>query len=229
SKSTRRLHGNWLTANSDPAVDYTDPSLYHIRFNSNDRLSGGIVRNLTKITVFPGWAWGTPDAAGEIGDIAILQLDQLVTSVDPAVIFPVDSSLTAREVGWGYTDEAGEPTIPTPTPKDLSQIDVPVVANSACSGVLPHIGVGEMCLGGQGGGTCNGDSGSPALQIQGEGPAWTAAIGSVSRTQGTTCGDVGEPTVFTDMWHYVPWMTSVIDSFIGRGTTPALRLGSAAQ
>jgi hypothetical protein len=37
-------------------------------------------------------------------------------------------------------------------------------------------------------------------------------IGSNSRAEFDTCGDVGEPDVYTDVSYYVPWILSVIDS-----------------
>lgn len=201
--------GNWLSDNATPAVDRSDPSIYHIRFGSNDRLNGGVVRHVKKITVNPAWNWMTsPNPNGEVGDIAILQLDSPVTTIQPALPSPADTSLVAREIGWGITDEAGEAGWTGPLPQNLSQIDVPVVDKSACADA--GIGTGELCLGGQGGGTCNGDSGSPVLQTQGTHPAWGIYIGSDSRTLFDTCGDVGETDVYTDVWYYTPWIIQVI-------------------
>lgn len=206
--TAKRVFGNWAATHADPAIDYTDPSAYHIRFDSNDRLNGGIVRHVSKITVYPYWNWGTPGPSGEIGDIALLTLDTPVTTLDPAVIHQANPSQTVREVGWGYTDEAGEPTNPTPTPEYLSQLDVPEVDNSACDGNF--IGTGELCLGGQGGGICNGDSGSPALQVPSDDPDWRSVVGSASRIEFDTCGDVGEPAVYTDVSYFQPWILHVL-------------------
>lgn len=205
--SAHRHFADWTANEASPAIDRTDPGIYHIRFGSNDRLSGGVVSRVRKITVHPGWNWGEPDAAGEVADIALLQLVKPVTTIKPAVIFPADRSLIAREIGWGLVDEAPPPP-PNPSQRYLRQIDVPVVADAACDPA--GIGVGELCLSGQGGGTCNGDSGSPALQEQGVGPDWSAAIGSTSRAALDTCGSVGEPDVYTDLWYFTPWMIRVI-------------------
>lgn len=216
--AAERHFGNWLSTSADPAVDYSDPSAYHIRFDSNDRLHGGIVRHVSKIILNPYWNWAvTLGPAGEVGDIALLQLDSPVTTLAPAVVQEADASKVAREVGWGYTDEAGEPADPTPTPEFLNQLDVPVSDSSACDG--NGIGTGEICLGGQGGGICNGDSGSPALQTLSDAPEWRLIVGSVSRIAHDTCGDVGEGAVYTDVQYYVPWILSVLYPPAPQGTT----------
>ncbi|WP_327287403.1 S1 family peptidase [Streptomyces sp. NBC_01198] len=227
ARTAQRLYGNWLSANADPAIDRTDPGIYHIRLGSNDRLNGGIVRHVKAITVHPGWDWGTPDAAGEVADIALLELDKPVTSVKPAVIHPVNSTLIAREIGWGLTTEV-PPSSPTNSEQFLRQIDVPVVDSSACADA--GISAGELCLGGQGGGTCNGDSGSPALQLQGTGPAWSVIVGSTSRAALDTCGSVGEPDVYTDLSYFQTWLIGVIyGEYTGAGShvAPGKALASA--
>jgi len=144
--TAQNLFGGWLANNATPAVDRTDPSIYHIRFGSNDRLSGGVLRNVKAITVHPGWNWGETDAAGEVADIAILELDKPVTTINPAILYPVNTTLPAREIGWGLVDEVPPPP-PVPSQQFLRQIDVPVVDSSACDDA--GISVGELCLGGK--------------------------------------------------------------------------------
>lgn len=203
----QHFFSNWVPNNTvTPAIDRTDPSIYHIRFGSNDRLNGGVVRHVKKITVHPGWNWGVLDAKGEFADIAILELDKPVTTIKPAVIAPVDRSQTVREIGWGLVDE-NPPPPPVPSQQFQRQIDVGVADDAACADA--GIAKGELCLGGTGGGTCNGDSGSPALQNTGVGPEWSHVIGSNSRAAYDTCGDVGEPDVDTDLYYYIDWIISV--------------------
>jgi hypothetical protein len=204
SIKTDKFFDTWRAQNVNPMVDRSDPSIYHIRFGSNDRLNGGVVRHVKKIVAYSGWDWGNTNAAGEMGDIALLQLDAPVTTIKPAVIRAADRSKVGREIGWGYTsDPAGWTGAP---PQNLSQVDEPVVDNANCSD--EGIAVGELCVGGAGGGTCNGDSGSPVLQLQGT--TWSVAIGSTSRTASDDCGDVGEHDIYTDLSHFAGWMTGVM-------------------
>ncbi|GAA4215370.1 trypsin-like serine protease [Actinocatenispora rupis] len=194
-------------ANAAPhAIDLSDPSIYHLRLGSTDRLHGGVVRHVTRIVTYPSWAWGQPGPWGEIGDLALLQLDRPVTTVRPAPILPARTTMPAREIGWGITTQPDQWDENTPSPATLSQIDAPLAPASACAEA--GIGAGELCLGvpASDGGVCLGDSGSPALQRIGR--SW-GVIGSTSRLGGERCG---VPNVYTDLSNprYLAWMIRTI-------------------
>lgn len=221
--TAQHFYSNWAENNATPAIDRTDPGIYHIRFGSNDRLNGGVVRNVKKITVHPGWNWGELDANGEFADIAILELDKPVTTIKPAVIAPVDRTQTVREIGWGLVLE-NPPADPIGSQQFQRQIDVSVADDAACADA--GISNGELCLGGTGGGSCNGDSGSPALQNTGVGPAWSHIVGSNSRAAYDTCGSVGEPDVDTDLNYFMPWIIGVEYGYDTGASSPTAQRAS---
>lgn len=221
ARTAAERYAAWLSA--APDVDLSNPRIFHIRFGSNDRLHGGVVRHVTAITTYPTWAWGQPDAQGRIGDIALLHLDTPVTGLEPARILPVQANHPAREIGWGITTQQrawGD----APAPQYLSQIDVPVAADARCRPA--GIGTGEICLGvpAGGGGACFGDSGTAALQhVDGD---WTTAVGSASRAFGLgMCGI--HAMVYTDLDYYRPWMVRVAYRLSPGANTSGLNLAVA--
>jgi hypothetical protein len=193
------VFASWLAANgSVPAVDRTDPSIYHIRLGSVDRLHGGVLRHVTHISVYPSWAWGVLNAKNEVGDVAKLTLDRPVWWPIPAWISTVQPDATARAIGWGMDAPPG--TWTGPAPEFLNQVDLPVVDAHQCDGL--GIGAGELCLG-QGKGTqCYGDSGSAVTQLR---YGRVVVIGSASRISSQNC-DVGT-AVETSIAYYLPWLS----------------------
>jgi hypothetical protein len=53
---------SWLATHPAPnganSINFGDPSIWHLRIGSNDRLHGGVVRGVSTITVFRTWGWG---------------------------------------------------------------------------------------------------------------------------------------------------------------------------
>jgi secreted trypsin-like serine protease len=176
------------------------PSLYHVRVGSNDRTTGGTVANITRIEVFPTWDWLADDGVDNyVGDIALLRLDRSISS---GVITIADQTpppgTPIRALGWGRMNADGSGNLPT----QLQQLDTSVLDTATCG---EGTGAGELCVDTPGStGTCNGDSGSSAIEkVQNR---WVL-VGSNSR--GTdVCGD--GPDVFTDVTRYRSWIRGVI-------------------
>ncbi|MCR6488331.1 trypsin-like serine protease [Amycolatopsis sp. OK19-0408] len=189
------------SAAGDPDIDRSDPTIYHARFGSTNRLHGGLVRNGTEIDVPPGWRWGYPDADGWIWDIALIRLDGHLDGIRAARIAPAQPRLPARSIGWG-TRNVDPTTWTGPAPTDLAQLDIPLLPSTKCAD--GGIGTGELCGGvpPTGGGACTGDSGSGLLQKHGT--TWYL-IGTASRGASPYCGVA--PTIFNNVSAYEPWIT----------------------
>lgn len=224
AEAAQARYGAWLASNTTTGIDRGDPHTFHVRLGSADRLSGGVVRRFTRIVPYPGWAWGVPDSKGRIGDIALMRLDQPVWNLPPAIVLPARTQQPARAIGWGMTSDPT--TWEGPAPRDLSQIDEPLRPAAECA--ASGISVGELCLGGvRVGGDCFGDSGSPALQPIGR--YWGIAIGSASRGEDDTCGQVGKPDVYTDLSTYRDWMVRVVFALPDGASTAGRDLHAAAR
>ncbi|MEV6639712.1 trypsin-like serine protease [Amycolatopsis sp. NPDC051371] len=187
-------------AAGDPNIDRTDPSIYHARFGSTNRLQGGLVRHGTKIDVPPDWKWGYPDAEGRVWDIALIRLDGHLDGIRPARIAAAQPWLPALSIGWG-TRNVDPTTWTSPAPADLSQINIPLLAAKNCA--PGGIGTGELCGGvpPTGGGACTGDSGSGLLQHQGT--TWSL-MGTVSRGATPYCG--ASPTIYNNISAFTAWI-----------------------
>lgn len=187
-----------------------DPSLFHVRVGSLDRTSGGTVANVKRIEVNPKWVYLDDRELGN--DIALMQLDRKVSAkpVDLAAE-PTAPDTDARLLGWGYT--SSEANDPSQLPKKLQELDTTVLDPSTpkCvsdgdEGDAWGIRDGDICTDNVGGdsGTCNGDSGGPAVsQLNGR---WQI-IGVNSRSLGD-CAVTAD--IFTDVGYQHDWVTSVI-------------------
>lgn len=189
----------WLVATQAHCVSRPDgtvlaPDLLHIRVGSNDRTLGGFVRQVSEVTVHPGWNWGR-DPGRPVSDIARLRLLHPVIAW-PMQIAPKVDDGTTRLIGWGLTENGA-----TAAPHDLRQLDTRVVPAERCAAA--GISAGELCVGNVGtAGACYGDSGGPALQ-RGRSGQWKA-IGGASRETNPVCGQ--GPAVYTDLTAYAPWL-----------------------
>ncbi len=185
----------------DPDIDRSDPTIYHARFGSTNRLHGGLIRHADKIDVPEDWRWGYPDPDGWIWDVGLLRFSGHLDGIRPARIAPVQLRQSARSIGWG-TRNQDPATWTGPAPTDLSQLDIPLLPATKCA--AGGIGAGELCGGvpPTGGGACSGDSGSGLLQKHGT--TWYL-VGTVSRGTTPYCG--GSATIYDDVSAFGPWIT----------------------
>lgn len=197
---------NWVETNAHCVTNSDgsakDPAIYHVRVGSNDRTTGGTVANVTRIEVYPTWDWLADDGVDNaVGDIALLRLDRKMTGGVITIAGqspPVGTAV--RDLGWGRPNPDGTGDSPT----QLQQLDTSVIPSTECA--EGGIGGGEICVDTPGtSGTCNGDSGGPAIEkVDGR---WVLA-GSNSRGVSDLCGDGAD--VFTDVMPYRAWIGAVL-------------------
>ncbi|GAA4462621.1 S1 family peptidase [Phytohabitans houttuyneae] len=196
-----------------PDASTKDPSIYTIRFNSSDRLAGGVLTGVKKIAAYPTWAWGADPTVVQ-GDIAVLWLTKPVWTV-PAALPPVLApwpvrQWAARIVGWGFTAQpfAGA------TPQHLAEADTQIVDPTHCAAAA--IDANEVCVLNVANPTisaCYGDSGGPVMTPTRLRHTWLL-IGTASRATSSDCTGAA---VYTSVNAYRDWINQTI---AGTYTTP---------
>ncbi|WP_326808232.1 serine protease [Streptomyces sp. NBC_01775] len=182
-----------------------DPSKFHMRIGSNDRTTGGSAVKVKQFQVHPDFIYFTSEK--DYGkDIALIQLAEKVPQKPApfATELPAEGD-TVKTMGWGYTKASDAD--PALLPKKLREIDLKVLkptaelCNKGESGTLE----GDFCADeGGSGGTCGGDSGTPAVQkVKGR---WQVT-GLNSRAVGE-CGTYSD--IFTSTGGFDDWIKSVI-------------------
>ncbi len=177
------------------------PDNVQVRLGSLKPYEGGTVVRIRRQVVYPA----TPGGVG--GDIALIRLASR-TSVTPARLGAVPRDLPApvRLVGWGALG------LDRPAPRTLMELDTKLQPRDTCDGVGP----GDLCVDDPvdrpGSSACFGDSGGPALVLQGGG--WRL-IGATSRdgmTNGPTCSG---STVYTSVPNFRRWIETTIGHPLG--------------
>lgn len=192
---------------------YDDPSAYLVRFGASS-VSGGATRYVTKFVTHPGWK----DYVSGQDDIALVKLDRPTSLRDDqmAKIAEPDPTRGAVQVGWGRTsiDEKESPNI-------LQQADVHLLPDTDARCVVRNFQGDQVSMpenhaytcqvadpATDGGVTCYGDSGSPAIQFD---AARKPVLISVN-SQGGCKRDSAIPDIGTNLSHYQDWITSVISA-----------------
>lgn len=163
---------------------------------------------VTKVVSHPRYRWADAWAAGRF-DVALLRLDTALPGPYADLAGPAQDGrwgpgTLATVVGWGTTEFA------TPSyAYVLRQVQVPIVADDACTKIYPELnGPSTLCAGWIGTGgrdACQGDSGGPLwVSIKGR---WRQ-VGIVSG--GTGCAEADHPGTYGDVRGLHGWIVGVI-------------------
>ena len=197
----------WLVTNAHcvtaPGNPTAEPAgMFHLRLGSPDRTAGGVLATVDKVVVHANWNWA--NSPGPVADIAMLELSSFVQLQPFEVAAVLHHTATMRVLGWGMTEPAPQPPLPT----DLQELDTRLLPPDRC--LDGGITAGEICLANPHGtdGPCFGDSGGPALQRIAGTSRWADAGGASRETSEVGCGIA--PTIYTDLTFYRPWMYQVM-------------------
>jgi len=158
-----------------------------------------------KIIIHPSYNNITLD-----NDIALLKL-QRPSKSEPIDIIGSDSGLDqagvdALTLGWGKIS-----TVNKIYPKDLYQVNLPIVSESICNSVLPGFTDNMLCAGAGLGekDTCQGDSGGPLIVFNKETNSWLQ-VGITS--WGNGCAKRDFPGAYTRLKNYKAFISDTICS-----------------
>jgi secreted trypsin-like serine protease len=192
-----------------PTATLEDPRSFHMRFNSNDRLAGGIETGAWKSAVYDTWSWGANPKGTVQGDIAVLWLTKpvyTILSILPPYALKRVPMGPARILGWGYT---AYPWDQPDSPRKLSELDTAIVDPSHCAAAA--IDAGEVCvadLNHPDRAACFGDSGGPVMvKVPHTRSSWYL-IGTASRETAVACAG---PVVYTSILYYRDWINQTIN------------------
>jgi hypothetical protein len=218
----------WATTSAHcvTAVGSSDPlpaNLFHVRFGSTSRTTGGVAVDVAQILINAAWAW--QDGPGIVGDLAVLKLSSTVPVQQLQIPTRVQVNAKTWLLGWGGTEPDGGGD----RPDDLQQIESTVVRHDLPGCTELPIGADQICVNNPNGtdGPCRGDSGGPALQrVPGTGtrtePAryWVVGglVGSIS-----PCGS--HPYAYTDWTYWRSWIYQAITT----GQVPPRTDGGSAR
>ncbi|MEC3980960.1 trypsin-like serine protease [Amycolatopsis sp. H20-H5] len=161
------------------------------RIGSTDNGSGGEVGQIDNVITDPGT------------DLTMMHLTQpsQQAPVRMAQSNPAEGT-TARLLGWGRTSWPS-----CQTPSTLQEIDLTVLASSACAD--GGGGAGDVCISGhQAHSACHGDSGGPA--IVGSSGSWTL-VGE-THGPGDNGGECATSTLYTGIAQHLDWINQQIGS-----------------
>ncbi|XP_058056100.1 uncharacterized protein LOC131207501 [Anopheles bellator] len=159
-----------------------------------------------------------PESSHQRNDIALIRIDQTPPFTDflRSICLPewdFENSGTAGKKlsvsGWGRTDIFAEKLGPDTLSPIKLKLSLPYVEREKCSKTFrPWNFVpseGQICAGGERAkDTCAGDSGSPLMSFDMKQGRWfITGIVSLGVRQ---CGVEGLPGVYTNVFHYLPWI-----------------------
>lgn len=167
-------------------------------------------------------------------DIALLKLTRPLVldgvTVAPICLPPYLNSFTRNGVvtGWGNTKEDGESS------DVLMKVVVPIISDNQCQQSYRAIGYtgpitnNMICAGYSSGGkdACQGDSGGPFVCLGPDNRYYLAGVVS----WGIGCAKPNVPGVYTEVSHFVPWISDVISNRISFRPRPiSMRFASFGE
>lgn len=157
-------------------------------------------------------------------DIAMIKLAQPLVldgvTVSPICLPPYLNKFTGNGVvtGWGNIREDGESS------DVLLKVVVPIISDQECRNNYRAIGYtgpivdNMLCAGYSAGGkdACQGDSGGPFISLGRDNRYYLAGVVS----WGIGCAKPNVPGVYTEVSHFVPWVSDVISNRIAQPPRP---------
>jgi secreted trypsin-like serine protease len=201
------IHKRFVLTAAHCSDFFVSPTQVQVVTGTQNLNSGGVKRNVAKITIHRLW-----DPSTFAFDVAIWKLAEDVQDIIPAVMIKRDEELAlaatndpATMTGWGTTSEGGSLSA------RLRQVTVPIVSRAICNRPSSYGGevtVQMICAGLLAGGkdTCQGDSGGP-LWVKNEAEKFIVA-GITS--WGAGCAQPSFPGVYTRLAIFTDWITRVV-------------------
>ncbi|KAK8917966.1 hypothetical protein H634G_09623 [Metarhizium anisopliae BRIP 53293] len=181
-------------------------SSHSIRAGTLNAEEGGVIANISSRKAHPNYKQQTTAYDVPENDIAILKLSTPIveSNLINYALLPVDgSSPVANSIaiaaGWGYNYDASRSSN-----HQLIKVALPVRGREVCEKIAPKIFTGKdtfLCVGGDGKGVCNKDSGGPLIDRE-----TGQLIGLTSFGMGRyPCGPKN-PSVFTRISGYISFI-----------------------
>ncbi|XP_032671252.1 chymotrypsin-1-like [Odontomachus brunneus] len=158
---------------------------------TNKVIGDGELYKVKSVVVHPGFSM---DHLRD--DIAILTLEEPIPFNSRQNAIPLASKDYADGINRGMVSGWGKLGASSGTPLYLQYIDVTLMKPSECQKAHPETTSKQLCTNEVGQGVCMGDSGGPLIHNR-------ELVGIVS--WGIPCA-VGQPDVYTNVYHYTPWI-----------------------
>ena len=176
---------------------------------SSGRHLGDQAMLVQRIVVHPNYSWCKRNFWS---DIALVQLAEPATVVSQFVELPGPLALLHPLVGEVELVGYGRVEYDGPTSNRLHKIFLELVPGAVCEEIYKKIKPQMFCAGSLGKDSCQGDSGSGAVQAG-------VLVGLVSH--GSGCGT--QPGVYTDVRKHIKWIEDMVKKFgAGNDTTTTL-------
>ncbi|MGW2221072.1 S1 family peptidase [Nonomuraea sp. NPDC001684] len=178
-----------------------------VRVGSDQRKSGGEVREIAQAVLHPRYSQNTPNR----NDIALIRLDRPVTHQPvPIAARPGRPGTPTRIIGFGVTESKPDPADWKMSPR-LNQLDTRRGAPSECG---PGYASGtRLCTVSRvpKAMACNGDSGSPQLQRGRNGRWELIGVTSGPGAKSPSCAE--GPGLYTSVPAYAEWLDRTIRAY----------------
>lgn len=175
---------------------------YEVITDTVDYMHGGDHIPVKSFRAYPDWEHKF--------DVGVLMLDHVARG-KPRAIAPacaakqgLQDDVMVHLVGFGMSSERSGQANTKLREVDLRVVDSSCTSDEGCqSSVAPH---GEFMAGGNGSGSCFGDSGGPVFLTTLDGPALVGVVSRGLAKPGTDCSDAG---IYVRADKVVSWLQSV--------------------